>query len=267
MPPGFFFPDQRIQAWLPLTTVMTSSPRGVPMLHALVRLKANVGIERAQTEVDGMVRRLRASYPQSQVGLDLGVGLFSLEEILIGQYRSAFAWLMGGTGLLLLISCSNVTHLYLSRTIRRTPEIATRMALGARRTSIFRLLMVESILLSIAGSVVGSLAAVWGVRILRGLALTDIPRFSEAMVDHRALLFALGVSVLTGLAAGLLPALGASRLPSAALKTPIPVDAHGGRLHARDIIVVSEIALAFVLVAGAALLISSFVRLATILFT
>src|SRR2546425_6362180 len=208
-PPEFFFPDQTIQVWLPITPVMIPSYRSAMAVHAIARLKQGVTLARAQSDVDTIVRRLASTYPETDK--NLSIGLFPLPDEIIGSYRTAFWSLFGGVVLLLLIACANIAHLLLTRGMRRGAEISVRVTLGATRGAIFRQLLMESLLLSVAGGVAGLVIAFWGVHILLRLRLTDIPRFAEAGVDLTTLIFALAVSLLTGVLFGLLPALRASR--------------------------------------------------------
>ncbi len=261
MPEDFFFPDQRVQVWLPILSSQIAKQRGSAMVHAIARLRAQVTLEEARTEVDTIVQSLTAAYPDTDKQLSIGV--FRLADQILGSYRMAFWALLGGMMLLLLIACANVAHLLLVRGAGRGTEISIRVAFGATRGAIFRQLLTESLLLSVAGGFLGILIAYWSVHFLRGFGLTDIPRFGEARVNGAVLLFALIISLLTGILFGLLPAMRSSR-PNLmeSLKQGGTAYSYRERSHLRDFLIVSEIALAFVLMASAGLLINSFVRLA-----
>jgi putative ABC transport system permease protein len=259
MPPEFFFPDQTVQVWLPIPRAMIPQERSGMSVHGVARLKPGVRLARAQSDVDVIVRRLAAAYPDTD--RNLSIGLFPVVDIIIGSYRAAFWVLFGGVGLLLLIACANVAHLVLVRGLRRGAEISVRVALGATRGAILRQLLVESVVLSLVGGVAGILTAGWGLRILKTLTLTDIPRFDQAAVDWRTLLFAVATALATGLLVGLFPALRSSRENLVESLKAGGAYAYETRGRLRDLLMVSEITLAFVLVAGAGLLINSFTRL------
>jgi putative ABC transport system permease protein len=263
MPPQFFFPDRIVQVWLPITPATLPTGRGDISFHAMARLKPSVRTAQAQGEVDTVTQRLAASYPDTDK--NLSVGLFSLPEQMLGNYRAAFTTLFAGVGLLLLIACANAAHMLLARGMRRGGEISIRLSLGATRNIIIRQLLAESMLLSVAAGVAGIFIALWGVKVLQRLGMTDILRFDEASIDHRVLLFALGVSILTGVLFGLMPALRTSQPKLVdSLKQGGTAYSSGVRSNLRDLLIVSEIAFAFALMAGAGLLIKSFVRLASL---
>jgi putative ABC transport system permease protein len=260
MPPEFFFPDQTVQVWLRITRQLIPPSRGTPFFHAIARLRLGGTFAAAQTDVDRVVSTLASAYPDTDK--HLVVGVFSLLDQIVGNYRAAFWSLFGGVFLLLMIACANIAHLLLAQGMRRAAEMSVRMTLGATRQVIIRQLLTESLLVSSVGGVVGTLMAFGGVRVMLRLGLTDIPRFADASVDYRALLFALGASMLAGLSFGLLPAMRASTTnPVEDLKGGMSYS-YGTRSRFRDILTVSEIALAFVLMSGAGLSINSFVRLA-----
>ncbi|HWG57610.1 MAG TPA: ABC transporter permease, partial [Candidatus Acidoferrales bacterium] len=204
-PPNFFFPDEKTQAWVPIPHEMLSGARGGPVVHALARLKPGVTLAEAQSQVDTIVSRLKSAYPAADK--QLVMGLFPLADQILGSYRAAIWSLFGGVLLLLLIACANVAHLLLARAMRRGPEISVRVALGATRGDILRQLLTESLVLAAGGGIVGILIAYWGMRLLLLEHLADIPRFREAGINGTALLFALGISLVSGLLFGLLPAL------------------------------------------------------------
>lgn len=261
-PSGFFFPDEHVQAWVPLSREMLSGVRGGSIVYALARLKPGVTIPEAQNQVDTIVSRLKAMYPQDQ---RLVMGVFSLADQILGSYRAATWSLFGGALLLLMIACANVAHLLLARAMRRGPEISVRVTLGATHGAIFQQLLTESLLLAVGGGIVGILIAYWGMRLLLLEHLADIPRFGEAGINGAALLFALGISLVSGLLFGMFPALHASRPNlTASLKQGGVSYSFGARSGLRDLLMVSEVAFAFVLIASAGLLVNSFVRLATI---
>lgn len=260
MRPEFFFPDQTVHIWLPIEPSMIPPDRRALSVHAIARLKPLVTKERAQNEVDTIVHRLASTYPDTDNNLN--IGLFPVINEIVGNYRAAFWSLFGGVALLLLIACANIAHLLLARGMRRGPEISIRVTLGATRGAILRQLLTESLLLSTAGGVAGIFIAFWAVHILLRLGLTDIPRFAEAGIDIQMLLFTFCVSLLTGVLFGLLPALRVSNPNMGeSLKQGGTAYSYGARSNARDLLMVSEITFAFVLITGAGLLINSFLRL------
>src|SRR5271157_4195587 len=263
MPPQFFFPDRIVQVWLPITPATLPTGRGDISFHAIARLKPSVTTAQAQGEVDTITQRLAASYPDTDK--NLSVGLFSLPEQMLGNYRAAFTTLFAGVGLLILIACANAAHMLLARGMRRGGEISIRLSLGATRNIIIRQLLTESMLLSLTAGVAGIFIALWGVKVLQRLGMTDILRFDEASIDHRVLLFALVVSILTGVLFGLMPALRTAQPKLVdSLKQGGTAYSSGVRSNLRDLLIVSEIAFAFALMAGAGLLIKSFVRLTSL---
>lgn len=263
MPPGFFFLDHTVQIWLPLTSAMLPRDRGFPKVHAIARLKPKVTIAQAQKDIDLIVRRLASEYPETDK--DLSIGLFPLLDRIVGKFRTAFWALLGGMLFLLLVACANIAHLLLARGVSRNTEISIRIVLGASRWAIFRQFLVESLLLGLGGGFAAILSAFWGVDILRGLNLAEIPRFAEANIDVRGILFALATSLLASTFVGLLSALRASQLDLLKpLKTGGTGPSYGSRSHLRDLLVVSEVAFAFVLMTAAGLLFNSFLRLARI---
>lgn len=259
MPPEFFFPDQSVQLWLPLKRAMMPMERSGMSVHAVARLKPGVTLTRAQSDVDVIVRRLASTYPATD--RSLSIGLFPAFDVIVGNYRAGFWVLLGAVGLLFLIACANVAHLLLVRGLRRGAEISVRVALGATRGAIMRQLLVESVVLSLMGGAAGMAIAECGVRILKTLTLTDIPRFHQVAVDWRCLLFALVTSLAAGLLVGLLPALRSARGNLVESLKAGRTYSFGARSRLRDLLAVSEVTLAFVLLAGTGLLINSFIRL------
>jgi putative ABC transport system permease protein len=183
-----------------------------------------------------------------------------------GSVRPALLVLLGAVGFVLLIGCANLANLLLARSAAREKEFAVRAALGAGRSDLVRQLLTESVLLSVLGGAVGILLATCGIRYLRLILASQIPRAQEIGLDARVLLFTLGLSVLTGLAFGLLPALRSFKVE---LNASLKEGGRGGGAgvpgrRVRDLLVVCETALALMLLAGAGLLVNSFQRLRAI---
>jgi putative ABC transport system permease protein len=232
--------------------------RGEHYLNGIARLRRGVTVRQAQAELDAISSRLAREYPQTNKDHRFLVG--SLQERIVGDAKRPLFLLLGGVVFVLLIACANVAGLQLARAAAGERDLAIRLALGASRARIARQLLVESVTLAFAGGALGVVASWWGVKVLVTLAGRALPRASEVTVDPAVLAFALALSVLTGIVAGLLPALVASRTDSiGTLRGAASTTAARSKL--RDVLVTAEIALALMLLAGAGLLIRSFERI------
>jgi putative ABC transport system permease protein len=260
MPRGFDYPE-RTEIWFPLALDPSAERRDNRSFEVVARLKPDAPLAQAQAELDALNARFAQSYPETNAGWS--VRLTNLRERLVGEVRTPLLVLLGAVAFVLLIACSNVANLLLARAASRRREFAVRDALGASRARIVRQLLTESLLLSLAGGVAGLLMSLWLTRLLVGLIPTNTPRLNEVGPDARVFIFALAASLLTGLLFGLMPALQASRTDvSEALKAGGRTGAEGARRNrARSFLIVSEIALSFMLLAGAGLLARSFLRL------
>ena len=265
MPEGFSFPAAR-SVWTPLeyTEDFTTNQRGAWYLQGVGRTKEGVTPERAQAEIETIGRQLAKQYPDSNEGVDITA--LSLHEAMVGDIRQAFWVLLGAVGFVLLIACVNVANLLLARAAARESEIAVRAALGAGRWRLVRQLLTESLILAMVGGGFGLLLAVWGVEGLLALEPQGIPRLTEVRVDPNVVFFTMGLSLLTGLLFGLAPAFQSTKSGiSATLKDGGrgALTSRGGS-RMRTTLVVAEVALAVMLLAGAGLLIRSFSRLASV---
>ncbi len=193
-----------------------------------------------------------------------GARLVALNELVLGDVRQTLWLLFGAVGLVLLIACANVMNLLLARTAARSREMAIRAAVGASRFSLLRQLLLESVLLALAGGVAGWWLARGGVALIRALSPDAIVRLREVNLDSSVFLFALLVSVVTGVIAGLAPALAGSRTDLAATLKAGGRGASAGRNRLRHSLVVAEVALALVVLIGAGLLVGSFARLTAV---
>ncbi len=229
-----------------------------PGINVVARLKPNVSLEQAQTELNLIYARMEQQYPESNTGRR--AYLTPLHEYFIGDVRQPLLILLGSVGLVLLIACANVANLLLVSASTRRREMCVRVALGANRWRIIRQLLTESCMLALLGAVLGILLAHWGTSLILTQLPADIPRLAEASVDLPVLAFTLGVSILTGLLFGLAPALQASRLNLTEALKEGDRGSSGGRQHLRNLMVVSEVALTLTLLVGAGLLIQSFRR-------
>jgi len=259
LPPGFNFPVN--------TDVYRRSPpgdydnRGIRQSAVIAKLNPGVTIAQAQAEIDAIARQWEQTYPETNAGLRFRVE--PLRDLWLGK-AGQYLWLsLGAVGLVLLIACANVAGLLLSRALAREKEVAVRAALGASRARIARLLLTESLLLATCGGLSGLLLAFWGVELLSALMRIELPEWIDIGIDFRVLGFTFAVSTLAGGLAGLFPALQASKT---CLNESLKDGARGlsgaaPQRNLRAALVVAEIALAVVLLAGAGLLLQSFRRL------
>ena len=260
MPPGFQFPN-KTELWLPLVpNARTREARGSFWLPVIGRMKPGVTRAQAQAEMTTIGNRLEQQYPDSNTGF--GINVVQMHEQLVGRMRLALLVLLGAVGCVLLIACANVTNLLLARAASRQKEMGIRAALGAGRWRVARQLLTESVLLAVCGSALGLLMAYWGLKALVALAPADFPSANSIGISGRVLLFTMALSLLTGLIFGLIPALQISQPAlSEVLKDGSRSGGGGGggvRGQAtRSALVVAEIALALMLLAGAGLMLKS----------
>jgi predicted permease len=271
MPAGFqFFVQEGTltgshpQLWTPFAfTAANRTPRG-RYLSVLARLKPGVSPAQAQSQMDSVTAQLEKQFPEFDKGW--GVRVVPLHEQFVGGIRTALLVLLGAVAFVLLIACANVANLALSRATARKRELAIRTALGATRARTIRQMLTESILLSVVGGAAGLLLAAWGTDVLLALSPKSLLELKSLRLDAKVVIFTSGLTLLTGIVFGFFPAWEASRAGiGESLKeggrTPAS-GARGNRLRAG--IVVAEISLAIVLLAGAGLLVRSFVRLTAV---
>ncbi|HKS39966.1 MAG TPA: ABC transporter permease [Blastocatellia bacterium] len=261
MPRGFDFPGHA-DFWKPISVTpnMKTKFRMNVWLSVIGRLKSNVSREQAQSDMNAVAAGLVGQYPRENEGL--GINVVPLREQMVGKSQGSLLLLWAAVALVLLIACANVASLMLTRAIERQKEMAIRLAMGASRLRIIRQLLCENLLLAIAGGGFGLLLAWYGIRVLVALSPAGIPRLDQAGINRTALVFNLGISILTGLVFGLAPALQGSKVAiNEALKEGSRTVAGGQGTHARRLLVVTETALTLVLLIGAGLMIKSFNRL------
>ncbi len=268
MPPDFFYPTKETQLWEPASSWMhwdrERARRYSDWWRVVGRLKPRATFEQAQTEMNAIGSRLEQAYPTLSAS-GLGIKVVPMLDQITGKKLQLALWvLLGAVVFVLLIACANVANLTLARNATREREFAIRVALGAGRARLIRQLFTESLLLALAGGGLGLLLAAWGVELLVKLAPSGIPRFDEINIDARVLAFTLLASLLNSLIFGLAPAAKSARTdPNAALKEG-GRSAATGSPHTRRLLVVAEVALAVTLLAGAGLLIRSFVYLQSV---
>ncbi len=256
MPAGFAMPDREVEVWIPWD-LSKARPRDQHYLGAVARLKPAVSIEQAEQQLKGVAAELGVEYPATNRGWS--VQLSPLDTETVGDTARVLWVLLAAVGLVLVVACSNVALLSLLRGLDRSDETAVRRALGASSWRLLREFLLESVLLAVAGGALGAAIATFGMKLLPAVT-ADLPRLDEVSLDYRSLVF---ITVVTALAAIL------SGLPQAWRRTSaVPVTGlangsrratDGRRRHVlRDAIVVSQVALTVVLMAGSILLVRSF---------
>jgi putative ABC transport system permease protein len=262
MPPGFHFLDNQVKAWVPyaLDPAVNYRETGGRFLRVVARLKPGVPVQQAQAELTGIAKQLEQTYVKYNTGW--GVNVVPMHEQIVGEIRPILIVLLAAVAFVLLIACANVANLLLSRAAARQKELALRAALGASRGRLVRQMLTESMLLALMGGVLGVLLAYWGISVLIAFGPDNIPRLNEITIDPRVLGFTFGISLLTGVLFGLIPALQASRPDlNDALKEGSRGSTGGRSRTFRNVFVVAEVSLALVLLIGAGLMIRSFMQL------
>ncbi|HEX6694452.1 MAG TPA: ABC transporter permease, partial [Longimicrobiales bacterium] len=263
MPREMRYPTSTVQAWTPLTVI---PEQGIPRIrfarwiNMVGRLRDGVTEQQANQGIRDLARRLSEEHADSNEGWT-AAPVQSLRDSVLGASRERLL-VMFGTGLLiLLLGCVNIANLVLSRATQRTRELSVRAALGASRGRLVRQLLTESILLSLIGGVIGVALASWGAKALTALAGSWLPLPADVPLDARVLLFALGLSLATGIAFGLIPAAANRTHLGGALRESRGNTAGRGPQLTRAFFVVSEVALAMMLVLGALFFARSFAAL------
>ena len=247
------------QVWVPLEPWVSEAKieerRSAEGVFVLARSSPNASFSQVQAEMETVMRRLAVQFPETNSGV--GITLTPVLELQTTRYRTTLWLLLGAVGLLLLIACANIANLFLVRASERIRETAIRMALGANRSRLLRQVMTESLVLAIVGAVLGILVGFLGTHLLQRIAPVNIPHLWSIQMDWRVFLYGLVVALITGVLFGLAPVLLASHIDvSPALK-------EGGRgasmsnPRLRRALLISEVALAVVLLIGSGLLLRS----------
>ena len=263
MPPEFedIFQDNR-EAWAPkIFTERDKRRRTGGYMNAIARIKSGTTLAQAQGEMDEIATRIANDYPKTNEGV--GITLVPLTEQMVGHVRPALLILLATVGFVLLIACANVANLFLAHGAERQSEFAIRAALGAHRFRIMRQMLTESIVLALLGGVGGILLAYWGIDLIVALSPRDFPRINEVKLDAVVLSFTFGISLLTALFFGLSPCILFSnpQVTESLKEGSRSVMGGLGQHRIRRILVVTEVALALVLLVGAGLLVRSFLEL------
>jgi putative ABC transport system permease protein len=259
MPAGFEYPEQT-QVWVTSAVNLSEEPRDNRAWSAIARLNSGVDVKQAQNRISAINAQLDKQFHETNKGWDVSTS--TLHERLVREVKPSLLALLGAVGFVLLIACANVANLLLARSAARQKEIAIRAAMGASRTRVLRQMLTESVLLSAIGGVAGLVLSIWLTDLLMSMLPEGAPRLEQVGIDYRVLTFALGVSALTGILFGIVPALQASKLDvTSALKEGGRGAEGHRRTSARSLLLIGEVALSLMLLVGAGLLIKSFLRL------
>jgi predicted permease len=255
MPRGFGYPDDA-EIWAPLEQVNVGMGRDSHNDDAIGHLAPAVTIAQAEAELDGIAKRLKEAYPDHNAAIDAQV--LGLRDAIVGPVRKYLRLLLGAVVVVLLVACVNLASANLARGAGRSRELAIRTVLGAGRARLARQLLTENVMIALFGGAIGLVLAHWLVRSIVALSANALPRANEIALSTPVMIFALGVTVTTGLLIGLLPAM---QVSGGDLRNEVTTGGRGsavGRSGMRRVLVATEVAFAVVLLIGAGLLVRSF---------
>jgi predicted permease len=258
VPPGFTFYGQSRDVYTlcgQWTDVSFRDRRVDLSAHVVGRLKPGVTVAQAQSDMDAVAQHLAQEYPETDK--NEGIAVFPLKEDIVGNVQPLLIVLLSAVGFLLLIACANVANLLLARAMARSREFAIRVSLGASRFRVLRQLLTESLLLAGIGGALGLLLALWSTKAIIATLPKALPRADEVAVDSRVLLFTLAASFFAGIIFGLAPALKSSRTDLQEILKESGRGGSGVRHRVQQIFIVTEVALALVLLVGAGLMVRS----------
>jgi putative ABC transport system permease protein len=261
LPRGFRFDGSSEDLWVTFTDAFKSSTvRNAGSLQVIARLKPGITLDAAQREMDAVARRIGELHPEE---VEHGIGLVGRQDLMVANARAGLTMLLGAVGLVLLIACANIANLLLVRATERRRELGLRQALGADRARLVAQHMSESVLLAIAGGIVGCGVALVCLQPFLAAFPSGMPRVEEIRIDVRLLAFAAALAVATGVITGLLPSIRAIRTSVMEVLQDGGRGGAGGRRRSRTHagLIVAEVAIAFVLLVGAGLFVRSLQRL------
>jgi predicted permease len=266
LPSWFDYPDTRVQLWLPVAQVTAErdqSSRGSHRFYVTARLKPGVTVAQASAELDAIQQRIHRQFPDELVGKHARA--YSLHETLVHDVRTTLYVLMGAVVCVLLIACLNVANLFVARAATRRRETAVRAALGGSRRRLIQEQLTESLLMTLLGGALGTLLAYAGVRWLVALR-GDLPLINSIHFDRETLFFTVAITLLSGIFAGLLPALFGTRMETFSPLKESTRSIGGGRTRTRlrTVLLTAEVSLTVVLLIGAGLLLKSFAELRSV---
>lgn len=261
--PDFIFPARKTDICVPLVLDAHSSrkDRGSRILQGFGRLKPDVSPERAEADLTRTALQMSRTYPETNAR-QTGVKVTPLKQEILGRYEPALMLLLVAVGLVLLIACGNLANMLLARGSARLTEMAIRMALGATRGRLISQLLVESLVLSLSGGVLGLLLTASGIRVLASFSPTEIPRAGEAEIAPAVLAFTIAISVVSGLVFGLAPSvhISAVNFSEELNSSPRGTSEAKGRRRIRNLLVSAEVAISIILLIGATLFVRSFIK-------